>query len=175
MNVTDYYSGFTRPDYAARLNPIERPTNFLERVSLHYFRPKPFEQKGTVYEMMGIRPFQRALLKVMVIRKRSAEKHGSNYFIGQRKSVDDLVRFERLTRFNEAVHVLGVLPGINATIDSLAKKQYATAAFGVAIVVPQIYLCMLQRYNRARIYATIDEKLTRRTVPARDFRARTSL
>ena len=85
-----------------------------------------------------------------------ADKVGSNYFVGQDKSKRGLKKFELLTKINELIHNMGIVYFGSEFIADLRNENYINAvADGVGILM-NFYLIMLQRYNRARIYNTLD-------------------
>jgi len=86
-----------------------------------------------------------------------AHKTGSNYYIGKERSVSKLKEFETQTRFNECVHTPFMLFFTYKLAEDLANGSYTDAVFDAVIgVALNGYCVMLQRYNRARVYNTLD-------------------
>ncbi len=131
--------------------------SLLQKAEDLYFEPKFFEKKGKIYELFGMKKFKKRLLALTSkIRRRANETDGSNYYVGSDLSVDSLKRFEAKTRFNEAVHMAGASPGVCGAIDGFVNGNYVSGLICTAIVLPQLYVIGLQRYNRARVYDLVD-------------------
>ena len=128
---------------------ISRSTNL-------YFSPKSFERwkKGRVYEWIGIKKFKKVC---EYIGRKLGKDHGgkNNYFIWD-KSEDGLRGFEKETRFNEGGHFVGtVIPAMCLTPGWVDGDPFSVYIGGVLTAI-NIYSILLQRYNRARIYNTLD-------------------
>lgn len=123
-----------------------------------YFKPRFFEKR--LYEYLGIKYFKNGLLAVVAKLGRSRKKEpcGSNYYIGSRLSRESLKKFEGRTRSNEVIHVMAGLPPIYLAIEYVSEGSYIVGLFAIALVTSTLYLAMLQRYNRARIYDVLDRR-----------------
>lgn len=109
--------------------------NALDELESHkYFKPKGFEN-SKIYEYLGVR------IAKKIVTKLGKKGKGDNYFIDSNRDVDSLINYEKLTRFNEKVHLF----------------SSACLAFNELwpINVANFYLIMIQRYNRARITNTL--------------------
>ena len=83
---------------------------------------------------------------------------GSNYYIGKERSISKLKKFEIGTRINECVHTPAMIGAIYWTADNLANGRYMDATLDLVLgVALNAYCVMLQRYNRARVYNTVDK------------------
>ena len=128
-----------------------------------YFAPKKFERSGRLYETLGVRYFKRALCGLAERVIKNIKSKPTNYFIGPERTITALKSFERQTRFNEVVHLFSTGCLSFAAIGSASGGQYSLAAmWGAFDLVLGIYPVLVQRYNRARIYNTIDQKLESR-------------
>jgi hypothetical protein len=118
-----------------------------------WFDPKSFEKDPTLYEKLGIRTFKRYLptgdLIPRLLRRRFT-------FIGG-TSVNDLKNYERFTRVYETIHLGFLGLGAAALGEELASGKIGQAAFTAGInTLVNVYPIMLQRYNRSRLYRTIN-------------------
>lgn len=148
-------------------NPIFKASgSVLEDALEWYFRPKEIEkwQNGRIYEVMGIKHVQKAVLAFVGFVGIHPDGPQTNYFIGPKRTAEGLVKFEKSTRFNESVHASAVPMGVAciALLTALAK-DYASpmivpATLCVAGTFANAALAMLQRYNRTRIYTVLEHK-----------------
>jgi hypothetical protein len=114
-----------------------------------YFRPKDFE-RGTFYEFLGVKCFKNLITKLMPNNKAGP----NNYYIGNERTIDDLLNFEKYTRFNEKVHLLGSV----FSLTGLLCNNYFSVISGLFFVL-NLYCCLIQRYNRARVLNTLESKV----------------
>jgi hypothetical protein len=121
-----------------------------------YFRPKPFERGGRLYERMGVLLLKRLVVWFgPMIGARRDRPNG--YFLWDR-SAAGIRAFERQTRRSEAVHLIGVV----LPVLSIASRLLGDSSeVGVVVVMSVIFvvntpLVLLQRYNRARIYRLLE-------------------
>ncbi|MFH1637793.1 MAG: hypothetical protein ABIB71_05195 [Candidatus Woesearchaeota archaeon] len=133
-----------------------------------YFRPKPFERSCKIYTWLGVRHFKNFVMATVgaIFRVMGANKGTGNYFIGQQeRSINTLKKFDYWTRFNETIHS-SVLPfSAYGTVSALENGNYTNAAVNGFLFLLNASLVMVQRYNRARVYNTIDSKITQATLP----------
>ena len=125
-----------------------------------YFKPKTFERhnNGKFYRILGVKIAQKIVMGVVgrALRKKDEGKEADNYFIGNLNQ-DSLLRYEKGTRFNELFHVPFAALGFSQFAITLSQKQYALAVVGLIPGIVNLYLIMLQRYNRSRVYNLMDK------------------
>jgi hypothetical protein len=113
-----------------------------------YFRPKRWEHSGKIYQWIGIRFFKRLVMRLGNMTGQSASRP-NNYFLWQ-KTFDGLRQFEKKTRYNELMHLAGIIiPMIGMLMGGV---NYSTRVVLWGVLFVNIYPYFLQRYNRARIY-----------------------
>jgi len=138
----------------------EKPTqvnkfNFFDRVSDWYFKPKSFEKNPKFYENLGVKGIKKVCDFIGKVFGDNPDSP-NNYRIWD-KSKEGLEKFQSKTRFNEKIHLPAVvLCGIVATANAI-DKDVANTILGVTCVGINAYGVMLQRYNRARLYNTIEK------------------
>lgn len=111
--------------------------NALEEIESHnYYNPKSFEN-SKIYECLGVR-----IAKKIVTKLFKNKGFGDNYYIDNNRNLDSLINYEKLTRFNEKVH-----------LTSIACLSFSDLW---PINIANFYLIMIQRYNRARIVNTLN-------------------
>lgn len=118
-----------------------------------YFYPKWFERDGLIYKVLGIAIFKVVINAtvgkfVLALRQR---KDLTSYYISDVHSEKALCLTERWSRFNEATHIILTFMCL------LIMKAFHTRGYhdGVIIMIfvvaLNVYLIMLQRYNRIKI------------------------
>ena len=125
----------------------------LKRLQDLWFAPKRFESTA-LYEHLG----------VLLVKKYAAT---GGDFVNRRYGVtiadihgtfDALIKFERMTRRLEAVHVTVFLGFLTWSLWRAITRQTTMLDFGFAVIVYLLLIlspAMLQRYNRLRVYAAI--------------------
>ena len=125
----------------------------LEHILDLWFAPKRFESM-TLYERLGV-----------LLVKKYAPTGGD--FVNRRYgvtiadihgTVDSLVKFEKMTRRLEAIHVIAFLGFLTFSLWRAITRKTTVLDFGFAIIVYLLLIlspAMLQRYNRLRVYAAI--------------------
>ena len=115
--------------------------------------PKRFERSGLVYKMLGVEIFKQVILAtvgrfVSLLRKREALY---TYFVTSPLSIKSIERTEAWSRFNEIVHLVLII--ITFFIGrAIYLKGYKAGAVLLGLgVLLNIYLVMLQRYNRLKL------------------------
>ena len=144
-------------------NLNERKTT-LERIADAYFTPKAFEKDGKVYEFLGVKIVQKLLMSAvrkMFRRTEGMDEVAGMYFIGKRRRTRDLETFVKGTRFNEAYHLSFVPFGVYLTGEPTIQNNTLLMAMNSAILILNVGLVMLQRYNRARVYTALEHRKTR--------------
>jgi hypothetical protein len=137
------------------------PEGFLNR----WFRPKRFETEQ-LYTRLGARVLKRYVptggdLAMGWLRRREPQRRWLDP-----GSLESLHRFERTTRLNEAVHLLGF-----AGFTALALKRFSAGSLtpaGLSIGLGLnlgfgLWPVVLQRYNRLRVYRAIEASTRRRS------------
>ena len=129
----------------------------IDKFTDWYFRPRKFEESGRVYEAIGIKPLKRFctglcgnLIKNMSGRdaREAITNPENNYFLWD-LSKKGLKKFESYTRINEAIHLFSTLVLISTI---MVHPIFASVRAAI-----NAYCIMLQRYNRNRLYKTIEK------------------
>jgi hypothetical protein len=135
----------------------------LQRFEDLWFAPKHFESTA-LYERLGV-----------LLVKKYAPTGGD--FVNRRYGVtianihgtfDALIKFERMTRRLEAIHVMVFLGFLTWSLWRAITRQTTVLDFGFAVIVYLLLIlspAMLQRYNRMRVYAAIHR------LAAREYRS----
>jgi hypothetical protein len=135
----------------------------VPRVSIFdvWFRPKGFESER-LYERLGA-----LLLKRYVptggdlVMRRLRRDHPERRWVTS--SLNSLCVYERRTRLNESIHIIGF-----TAFTFLAASKFASrslTAFGLAIalglnLIFGLWPVVLQRYNRLRLYRAIHKRVS---------------
>jgi hypothetical protein len=123
-------------EYSAK--DVRCARNALDEIYSHYyFRPKPFEN-SKLYEFLGVRLAKKAVTYIFKNKGRA-----NNYYIGKERNLEALIKYEKEARFNEKVHLFSAACCIIGNL--------------WPINIANIYLIMIQRYNRARIVNTLKD------------------
>ncbi len=123
-----------------------------------YFRIREFEQSGRIYERLGVQYYKSLLMAIV---------REEFYHLDEERDITSLMDFATQTKRNEKSHAMELIccAGLSlAGVLLLFACEPSTLPFTLALVpinISPAYLCMLQRYNRARIENTIDLKLGR--------------
>lgn len=122
-----------------------------------WFDPKSFEKNPEVYEKLGVKTFKKYVPTGGDLVVNFMRRHGGSGVIDD-GSINSLRNYEKFTRIYETIHLVffGV---VAATIGSQLQAGYIeTAAFIAGInTLVNVYPIMLQRYNRSRLYNTINK------------------
>jgi len=137
---------------------IVEDRSVLRKVTDIYFKPKFFEKSGKLYETLGVKYVQKAIMGTAgrVLRAIGIDKISGNYFIGKKRDLESLKSYENGTRINELIHTPLTIILANNTINSLAEENYGNAAVTGVIGLVNAGCTMLQRYNRARVDKVIE-------------------
>jgi hypothetical protein len=121
-----------------------------------WFRPKSFESEH-LYERLGALLLKRYVPTGgdLVMRRLRRHRPGRRWVTSD---VQSLRRYERRTRLNESIHLIGF---IGFTV--LTAKKFAAGsltAFGLTValtlnLILGLWPVVLQRYNRLRLYKAI--------------------
>ena len=128
----------------------------LAGISDVFFRPKHFESER-LYERLGAKLLKRYVptggdLVMRHLRRRSPAIRWVT------SSVHSLRSYERRTRLNESIHLIGFIGFLILAISKLISGSLS--AFGLAIalaldLILGLWPVILQRYNRLRLYRVI--------------------
>jgi len=121
-----------------------------------WFRPKSFESER-LYERLGALLLKRYVPTGGDLVMQRLRRH----HLGRRwvtASIQSLRRYERRTRLNESIHLIGFI-----AFAVLAAKKFASeslTAFGLTValilnLLLGLWPVVLQRYNRLRLYRAI--------------------
>lgn len=122
-----------------------------------WFRPKGFESEH-LYERLGA-----LLLKRYVptggdlVMRRLRRDHPSRRWVTS--SLESLRRYERRTRLNEAIHLIGFIGFTVLIATKFASGSLTASGMTVALTLNLIlglWPVVLQRYNRLRLYRAIN-------------------
>jgi hypothetical protein len=132
-----------------------------------YFMPKRFERGGLVYKILGVEIFRQVILAtvgrfVSLLRKRETLY---TYFVTNPLSIKSIQRTEAWSRFNEIVHLALIFITFFIGRAIYLKGYKSGAALLGFCVLLNIYLVMLQRYNRVKLVRMMEllERRARRT------------
>jgi len=118
-----------------------------------YFNPKWFERDGLIYKVLGIAIFKVVINAtvgkfVLALRQR---KDLTSYYVSDVRSEKALRLTERWSRFNEATHLILVIVSL-MILKAFHTRGYHDGVIIMTFVVAlNVYLIMLQRYNRIKI------------------------
>lgn len=122
-----------------------------------YFLPKNFEVSGVLYRALGVGVFGQIVRAtagrfVLALRPR---KELYTYFVVNTRSIESIERTERWSRFNEIVHLLFLIFCVAMTVVFVRRGQSSGGVFMTFFGLLNLYLTLLQRYNRTRLYRMI--------------------
>jgi Glycosyl-4,4'-diaponeurosporenoate acyltransferase len=124
-----------------------------------WFRPKRFESER-FYERLGALVIKRYVptggdLVMQRLRRDHPERRWVN------TSLQSLCRYERRTRLNEFIHLVGfIVFTVLATSKFISRSRHVPGlifALGLNLIFG-LWPVVLQRYNRLRIYRAIDTR-----------------
>ena len=129
-----------------------------------YFLPKSSEASGVLYRALGVGVFGqivRATVGRFVLSLRP-RKELYTYFVVNTRSIESIRRTERWSRFNEIVHLLFLIFCVVMTVVLLWRGFGGGGVFMALFGLLNLYLALLQRYNRARLLRMIRSNERRR-------------
>jgi hypothetical protein len=141
----------------ASIKPHEK--SIFNKITDWYFRPKSFEKDGRLYRNLGVKVIKNVceFIGKNIKNLNEGKPIPKNNYVLWDKSKEGLKKFESKTRFNEKWHLPFVaFCGIFAIANSL-DKDMGDAIFQGTCAGINAYAVMLQRYNRARLYNTIEK------------------
>ena len=130
----------------------------LRKITDVYFKPKPFEKSGKLYEALGVKYVQKVVMATAGRRARKKLLDGkpSPFLIGKILDLESLETFERRTRFNEFMHAPVLLYFFFELVTDFSRDPYEYF-FILVFALLNAPLVMLQRYNRARVEKVIEK------------------
>ena len=114
-----------------------------------YYRPRPFEADGRLFQRFGIETFKWLLFKsrIELLNFSARLTHGKS----------GLHRLERGIREAETDHAIALLVMAVITLQAVTNGRWALAGWLLlANVVANVYPIMLQRHNRARLLPVLE-------------------
>ncbi|MBT7902764.1 hypothetical protein HN587_02800 [Candidatus Woesearchaeota archaeon] len=82
----------------------------------------------------------------------------SNYRVGTNRSISDLKKYEVGTRLNELIHAPQIIWNAYELVQHVSNGNTGSAFYWGALLFVNTYCTLLQRYNRARVYNTLEQK-----------------
>ena len=133
--------------------------SFLGRIADVYYKPKSFEKSGRLYEALGVKYVQKAVMGTFgkIFRKAGFGDIAGPYFIGETPDLSSLKTYEYWTKFNETIHAVPLIWYTNGLIHDFGKDIPSDVIDALGILSLGA-LTMLQRYNRARVEKVIEWK-----------------
>lgn len=147
----------------------ETDKSFIEKSTDWYFAPKSFERSGKLYEALGVKKFKKLIMGTVgrAFKKIGMDETKGTYFIGKERNKKTIKQYELLARINETIHAPITAYCVYKLVEDLGNNNYGGAiGNGIALSING-YCTMVQRYNRARVYNTLD-KLAERTPAVQD-------
>ena len=121
-----------------------------------YFKPKKWEGKGKIYELLGVLTFKKLVVKLGRKTGQNSSKP-NNYYLWN-KSIEGIKEYESKTRYNEIMHLVGMLIPVIGLFKS-DQDMYLQIILWFVLLI-NIHPFLLQRYNRIRIYDVINKMTT---------------
>jgi hypothetical protein len=122
-----------------------------------WFRPKGFESER-LYERLGALLIKRYVPTGRdLVMQRLRRHHPDRRWVTS--SLQSLCRYERLTRLNESIHLIGFMGFTAIAASKFASGSLMAVGLTVALVLNLIlglWPVVLQRYNRLRLYRAIN-------------------
>ena len=118
-----------------------------------YYRIRPFERDGRLYEALGVRWFRRFVPDGDLANRWRRRHHSSFRVIPNRQAAE---RFVRRTELSEKSHLVLLLMGILSTAFAWEIGWRGWAWYlGTGNLAVNLYPVLLQRYTRARLHAVL--------------------
>lgn len=121
-------------------------SNLFKNLKEWYFEIKEREQFWKIYEYIGIKQWKKI---VMSTAGKLLPRRPNNYYITI-PNQQNIEQFEDWTKYNEKQHLLSFLYSIPWLVATIWLKSDFSLLFA-ALIIQNLYLIMLQRYNRWRI------------------------
>ena len=141
------------------LDANQPPTWFRStatKIADAWFDPKSFEQHPGLYEKLGVKTFKR-FMPTGDLLYQSTWKKLTGFDMVRIDSPQSLKNMEIFTRVFESIHLAGFAVSA-AEVGFFAAHQNVKPAViaGALNILVNIYPIMVQRYNRVRLYRTIN-------------------
>lgn len=136
---------------------LQKVADWIMNLEESYFTPREFEKKenGKFYKNLGVHQFKKFLPSFGNYVNKLANLNIISKFGSKEKGLRNYIGF---TRSMESIHLMGLLFGSGVVMQRLSEGDLKTAGYAtLANVVANIYPIMVQRYNRARIYNSLEE------------------
>jgi glycosyl-4,4'-diaponeurosporenoate acyltransferase len=138
---------------------VKNSERILPRLSVFdvWFRPKGFESER-LYERLGALLIKRYVpTGGDLVMQRLRRHHPGRRWVTS--SLQSLCRYERRTRLNESIHLIGFMGFTVLAVTKFASGSLS--AFGLAVglvlnLLLGLWPVVLQRYNRLRLYRAIN-------------------
>ncbi len=126
-----------------------------------WFRPKRFESEH-LYERLGALMIKRYVpTGGDLVMRRLRRHHPERRWVTS--SLQSLCRYEKRTRLNESIHLVGFITFAGLAVSKFASGSLRTLGLVVALALNLIlglWPVVLQRYNRVRLYRAINRRLS---------------
>ena len=124
-----------------------------------WFRPKRFESER-LYERLGAPLIKRYVQTGgdLVMRRLRRHHPGRRWVTS---SLQSLLQYERRTRLNESIHLIGFIGFTVLAASKFASGSLTVPGLSFALALNLIFglwPVVLQRYNRLRLYRAIDKR-----------------
>jgi hypothetical protein len=124
-----------------------------------WFRPKRFESER-FYERLGALVIKRYVpTGGDLVMRRLRRNHPERSWVTS--NLQSLWRYERRTRLNESIHLVGFVGFTALAVSKFASGSLTVlrSIFGLALnLIFGLWPVVLQRYNRVRLYRAIDRR-----------------
>jgi hypothetical protein len=132
-----------------------------------WFRPKSFES-ARLYERLGALVIKRYVpTGGDLVMRRLRRHHPGRRWVTS--SLHSLCTYERRTRLNESIHLVGFVAFTGLAVSKFASGSLTALGLVVALalhVFLGLWPAILQRYNRVRLYRAIDARTRRVQQPS---------
>lgn len=129
-----------------------------------YFRPRQFEK--FYYRILGLEAFRRIVVHFIETTKlsRQDKAKGEEVHFVDHAGRPELYHFEASTRMAEAIHLICALWDFPA-LALLVAARSPWLVFAAFLFVLDLYLVLLQRYHRVRVWAIINTERNHKSHP----------
>lgn len=118
-----------------------------------YYRVRPFEQSGRLYEALGVRLFRYFVPDGDLSNRWRRRREPNHRIIANRRAAE---AFVRRTELSEKSHLVLLSMGILSAAFALQLGWRGWALYlGVGNVLVNLYPVLLQRYTRARLQSVV--------------------
>ncbi len=131
--------------------------SLLGKIANFYFTPKQIEKwrNGKIYEWLGVHKYKKYLPTMGDIVSR---KLGWHPIIGAKNREEGLKNYEISTRQYEKIHLASSIVVTPIIVLTFTIENYIGGGISLGFnLVVNYYPILVQRYNRARIYNTLEK------------------